>query len=146
MRTCCRFPLLLPPMLVRPRPVPFRPTLGTLRNHKAKAEKVSERDEERTSCHLPFGIDYLYFIKGAWGCGSVVVSSSCRFRGQILEHLSSRVCEDPMHCCSPVPDPEFLVKTVYLLWARVTHDSRDDQIQYIDIVQVYTPWLIVVKK
>ena len=67
-------------------------------------------------------------------------------RGQTSEHLSSRVCEDPMHCCSPVPDPEFLVKTVYLLWARVTHDSRDDQIQYIDIVQVYTPWLIVVKK
>ena len=31
----------------RPCPVPFRPIMGTLCNHKAKAEKVSERDEER---------------------------------------------------------------------------------------------------
>ena len=69
--------------------------------------------------------------------GSVVVVVFVR--GQASEHLSSRVCEDPMHCCSPVPDPEFLVNKVYLLWARVTHDSRDDQIQYTDIVQVYTP-------
>ena len=49
-------------------------------------------------------------------------------------------------CCSPVSDPEFLVNTVYLLWARVTYDSRDGQIQYTDIVQVSTPWLIFVKK
>ena len=67
-------------------------------------------------------------------------------KGQASKHLSSKVGEDPMHCCSPVPDPEFLVNIVYLLWARVTHDSRDDQIQYTDIVQVYTPWLIVLKK
>ena len=82
LRTCCPFPLLLTPALVRPHPVPFRPTPGTLCNHKAKAGKVSERDEERTSCHLPFGIDYLYYYwdLGVVG-GSVVVSSSRRRQG-----------------------------------------------------------------
>ena len=72
-----------------------------------------------------------------------VVLSSRRRQGA---NISYRACEDPMHCCSPVPDPEFLVNTVYSLWARVTCDSRDGQIQYTDIVQVSTPWLIVVKK
>ena len=67
MRTCCRFPLLLPPVLVPllslpmwapSRPVLFRPTPGTLCNHKAKAGKVSERDEKRAGpvpfCSVPF--------------------------------------------------------------------------------------------
>ena len=56
MRTCCPFPLLLSPALVPllplpvsapSRSVPFRLTPDTLCPHKAKAEKVSERDEER---------------------------------------------------------------------------------------------------
>ena len=52
-----------------------------------------------------------------------VVLSSRRRQGA---NISYRAYEDPMHCCSPVPDPEFLVNTVYLVWARVTYDSRDD--------------------
>ena len=52
-------------------------------------------------------------------------------RGQASKHLSSRVCEDPMHGCSPVPDPIFLANTIHLLCARVTHESKDDGIKYM---------------
>ena len=125
--------LLLTPALVRPRPVPFRPTPGTLCNHKAKAGKVSERDEERTSCHLPFGIDYLYYY---WELGVVVQwSSRCLVvvRGQTSEHLSSRVCEDPMHCCRPVHDTKFWRRPfTYPAHELCTHESRDDEVQYMD--------------
>ena len=47
MRTCCPFLLLPLPVSAPSRPVPFRPTPGTLCNHKVKARKVSERDEEQ---------------------------------------------------------------------------------------------------
>ena len=60
--------------------------------------------------------------------GSVVVV----LRGQASKHLSSRVCEGPMHCCSPVPDPIFLAKTIYLPCLRVTHENRDDEMQYME--------------
>ena len=81
MRTCCRFPLLLPPVLVRPRPVPFRPTLGTLCNHKAKAgEGVRERRRAARSHPVTYRLALIIYIiiKGAWGGGSVVSSSRRR--------------------------------------------------------------------
>ena len=44
-------------------------------------------------------------------------------RGETSKHLSYSVCEDLTHCCSPVHDPKFLVKTVHSPRARVTHES-----------------------
>ena len=62
-------------------------------------------------------------------------------RGQGSKHLSHRVCEDPIHCSSPVPDPNFLVKTVHLPCARVTNKSRDDETQYMKYCKNVYPLL-----
>ena len=70
-------------------------------------------------------------VGGRWSVvgGSVVVVVAAR--GQASKHLNSRVCEDPMHCCSPLHDTKFLVKTIHLSCARVTNKSRDDEVQYM---------------
>ena len=84
-----------------------------------------------------FTVD-IYIIKGVWGGGrwsvvgdSVTIVVIVFVRGQASKRISSRVCEDLMHCCRPVPDPIFLVKTVHLPCTGVTHESEDDEIQYM---------------
>ena len=71
----------------------------------------------------------------------VVDAPAIVVRGQALEYLSLPVCEDPMHCCSPIPDPKFLLKTAYLLCARVTYESRDNEIQYMKYCTCVYPLL-----
>ena len=73
----------------------------------------------------------IYIIKGVWAGRSVVgsVVDDVVVRGQASKHLSSRVCEVPMHCCSPVSDCKFWMKTVNLPCLRVTHENKDGEIQ-----------------